>query len=373
MNTEEAVYIKDTSDPSTLFAFLGGLCAMVFFPLGIGALLQGEWQGVIALGIPAGVVALGRWFARVTPEYQTILYPDRIEFPDSVPVLWAEVEKIRWQVEEKGKSSIQFHVPACEKRPTGQVGIQLASMSREDRLRLIQYVRKVGETLEQERWSSFCRKRAVPLAEYCQTKKIGGEQGMDAESSSLTPAFVWRFLETHPFLAGATVLPATVAFMFLRSTSRQTWWLLAGLISVSAFINIRLIWGAWVAPFTKICLGMAIVFFAIGLVAPASVPASHKTRVSGLTFYSVLALFVIGFPLFGNAAVLGWLPRPAVQVGKYAFLVLFCGLPVFMSLATARREAKQRPALESDALHRWEVYEETGVLPESDLNEDSES
>jgi hypothetical protein len=362
MNTDEGVYIKDTSDPSTLFAFLGGLCAMIFFPVGIGALLQGEWQGLIALGIPAGVVALGRWFARVTPEYQAILYHDRIEFPDGDPVLWEEVEKIRWQVEEKGKSSIRFHVPACEKRPTGQVGIQLASMSRGDRLRLIQYVRKFGETLEQERWPSFCRKRAVPLAECCQTKKIGGEQGTGAEASSLTPAFVWRFFETHPFVAGATVLPATVAFMFLRLLSRRAWWLLAGLISVSAFINIRLIWGAWVAPFTKICLGMAIVFFVIGLVAPASVPTSRKTRVSDLAFYSVLAFFIIGMPLFGNAAVLGWLPRPVVQVGKYVFLVLFCGLPVFLSFTTARREAKERPALESDALRRWEIYEETGRI-----------
>ena len=377
MNTKEPVYLKDTSNQSGQMAALAGFCSLFCVPFGIYTIVQGDWRGLLGLAVPAIMVAAGKWIASTIPENYVALHGDRIEFPDRknsvLPLLWSEVKKICWMVEDDNRSSIRFHVPASEQRLMGQVNIQLDNVSPENRLILIRYVREVGSSVEQEGWPSFCRKRAVRLAEYCQSKKVGGAPDADDGSRSPIPGYVGRLTKQHPFLAGAVILPVTAAFMFLRLLSRRTWWLFAGLISVSAIINIRLIWGAWVAPFTKICLGMAIVFFAIGLIAPASVPASRKTRVSDLTFYSVLVLFVIGFPLFGNAAVLGWLPRPVARVGGYAFLVLFCGLPVLMSLTAARREAKERSALESDALRRWEVYEETGVLPESDLDEDSES
>ena len=345
-----------------------GFMTLFLFPMGITALLHGMWVGLIAFGIPVGMIALGRWAGHMKSDYH--VYRDRIEFPNREnsmpPLLWSDVQKICWEGKEEGTAAIRFHVPRCEKRPMGQGQLSFDDLSRKDRLRLIQHVRELGKTLEQEGWPRFCRKCAVPLVEYFQGKP-------DAGMSPSLPSFVGRFAKQHPFLADAAVLPIAAMLLSVRQVSRPTWWLLAGLVFASAFINIRLIWGAWFAPFTMICVGIAIAMFAIGLIAPRNVATSRNTRVSDAVFYLVLALFIIGLPLFGNAAVLGWLPRPVAKAGGYVFLAMLYCVPAIMGLATNQRENRQRPALEADALRRWEIYEETGILPESDLDESSEA
>ena len=353
---------------------MAGFCSLLVIPIGILVLMHGDWRGLFWFAIPASLVAFGKWVDREESDHYVALYLDRIEFPDRkntvLPLLWSEVQKIRWWVEDDDRSSLRFHVPVCENHPFGRVDIQLDDVSPEDRLKLIQYVREVGKAIEQERWPEFCRKRAVPLAEHCQRTRTYADTREQGELNSRVFESVNRFSRQRPFLAGAMVLPITAILMLLRQVSRRTWWLVAGLIAVSAFINIRLIWGAWVAPFTNIFLGTAIAMFAIGTLAPGKIPGSPSTKVSGLLVHTVLALFLIGLPLFENAAILGWLPPPVVDASRLIFGLSFPVVLVMALLIKARRDEKGRPALESDALRRWEVFEQTGILPDSSVSVD---
>jgi hypothetical protein len=141
------------------------------------------------------------------------------------------------------------------------------------------------------------------------------------------------------------------------------------MVALSSLVNIRLVWGRWVSPFTEMCLGFAGVLFLFGLAAPKNVVLRMGRGCPTRTAACSLAVLLFGLPLMGNALVRGWIP---LKPGKWlAYVGLFLVLlPIIIEIQRqTRRERQRAPELEADALRRWAVYESTGRLPESELTD----
>jgi hypothetical protein len=143
------------------------------------------------------------------------------------------------------------------------------------------------------------------------------------------------------------------------------WWTLSAHLAISALVNIRLVWGHWASPFTETILGVSAAALALGCLAPSRtfLSGDEASNIKGVHFW--LALGVIITPLVGNAAVKGWVP---IGIGKYLVMSGYFILhaPILIHRwKQIRREKRDRPRLEADAVRRWAVYEATGRLPEA--------
>ncbi len=368
MDTDEGVYLKDTSNPSGQFAVLAGFA---FWACGFVAAcetLRGEWASLLLLLVPVGLVLVGRLFGHLTPAYHAVLYPDRVELPLSRArkggFALSEVEAIEWPKARHGEEPVRVRVCLANERCFSWVSIGLKDVSREDRVTLIRYLRKAGAESDQENWPEFCQKHAVPLLESLQGKPpSNGEKTY----GSPIPGIVKRvsgLAEKHPFLTGLA-WPLALAVILLSMLSRKTWWTVAVVLSLSTVINIRLVWGSWASPFTEICAGFVGMMLVMGIFAPNRIGVSQRVDVGGLTAVVWLASLLIGIPLLGNAATLEWIPRPVGRfVGPVSLWLLVCGAPCLLLWKQTQREKRQPPSEDAEALRRWELYERTGESPE---------
>ena len=365
---DNAVHLKNTQRWSLQFGVLAGFCCLVIVPISAGIVAQGDWAGLLLLAVPAAIVAVGKWLDRTTPEDHAALYPDRMELPGhgtrKTVFYWSEVTGIRWPTLREEDPGVMIKVPRDEEKGLPWIGVGLKPLSPADRLKLIRYLREKGAQVEQERWPRFCHRGAVPLVEAFERLESAAASGGEPDPPGARLPGPWRLVERHPFLAGL-LCPLFLVWL----VSRNTWWTLSATVALSALVNIRLIWGRWVSPFTEICLGFAGVLFLFGLVTPKSAVLRMGRYCPPRTAVYSLGVLLFGIPLMGNALILGWIPlKPAKWLAYVGlFLVL---LPIFLEIRRqTRRERQRAPELEADALRRWEVYESTGRLPESELAE----
>ncbi len=287
------------------------------------------------------------------------LYADRMEFPRwrGRPrlVIWSEMKAIRWPESRNSEAKIEIAVPKSTDWPLAKAALDLQSLSPEDRLLLIRYLRLHVADKEEAGWPQFCQKRAVPLVEALKKRETD-------DGASERP-LAGEFLNRHLFLTGL-LSPLLFARFVVREVSREMWWTTAGLIALSGVVNIRLAWGRWVSPFTEVVMGAAAAMVIIGLFS-RSMGRDKPNEISWLSAATSLTAAFVGFPLLGNAVVQGWLKIPRQVLGwtGYAALLVLLWPALAYRFRTLRREKQQAPALEADALRRWDTYIETGELP----------
>ncbi len=367
---DNAVHLKNTQAWGRQFAAMAGFGCLVMVPISASIIAQGDWGGLLLLAIPAAILAVGKWADRIEPEDHAVLYPDRMEFPGhgthKTVFYWSEVTGIRWPTLREEDPDVMIKVPREEEKVLPWIRVGLRHVSPADRLKLIRHLREKGAQVEQERWPRFCHRCAVPLVEALQRLEgaaaSGGEPDTPDSSLGALSQGPWRLVKRHPFLAGL-LSPLFLVWM----VSRSTWWTLSALVALSALVNIRLIWGRWVSPFTEACLGFAGVLFLFGLVTPKNFALLRGRACPPRVAVCSLGVLLFGLPLMVNALALGWIPG---QLGKWlGYLGLFLvALPIIIEIQKQKRRERQRaPELEADALRRWAVYESTGRLPESEL------
>jgi hypothetical protein len=340
---------------------LAGLSCLVFVPVAITELRDGELRGLFFLVLPTAMLALARWIEHVTPEHAAVLYSDKLEVPRQADkplvVAWSDVTAIGWP-RNAGHTAVRLAVNKNLERPANRVLIDLKDVSPTDRLVLIEYLHRAAGAVEQENWGAFCQRQAVPLAEM-----QDGRNGAGGEATFATPRW-FRSIEKYPFLSGLLsplLLGPLVVFLLFKVVSRTTYWSLAAIIATSALINIRLVWGRWASSFSEICLGAAAVFFVLGVFAPRGQSSKADPSASLPTLITWWVLALIACPFVANAAVIGWIPRHfGMWTGPAGFVMLFA--PAIQMSRTQRHKDNQA-SLQADAMRRWEVYQTTRSLP----------
>jgi len=342
---------------------LAGISGVFFFPFAIARFLDSDWRGLGFLVPPAAALALARWIEHATPKDAALLYPDKLEIPRLTGPArifrWSDVTSLRWpKIPNDERAPVRLVQLGDAARPADQAVIDLADVSPTDRLVLIKYLHRAGAAVEQENWGVFCRNLAVPLAE-----TLEGGNAAGASERTATPRWL-KSIERDPFLTGL-LAPIAVAYLLPKAVSRTTYWSLAAIISVSAWINIRLVWGRWESPFAEICLGAAALCFLFGVFSPDR--SSQINRIASplaLIAWYVPALILC--PFIANAAFVGWLPR---QFGRWAIAGIGITLfgPAIQRMWTGPRQRLRRrkliESLQADAERRWAVYQATGSLP----------
>jgi hypothetical protein len=356
---DNAVHLKNAQAQARQLAAMAGLSALLVVPIGATFVAQGNWVGLFFLAIPAVAVAVGKWFARITPEDYAVLYGDRMELPGygkkKTVFHWSDVRRIRWPTRRDLDAPIRVMVPRGKERIAPWIPLELNNVSAADRVRLIRYLRERGAEVEQEGWPKFCYRHAIPLVEACQRAEAAlGAEGAPETCPSLPGTYgPWlsRLVRRHPFLAGMLG-----PLWILSLVSRKMWWTTSAMIGLSAVINIGLVWGRWAFRLTGICLGFAAAMFLAGFLAPRETDRSKNADEQFPSAPYWLALVVIGMPLLANAGALGWVPPQLAEYGVMGgILILFA--PGFIYLRKRSQRDRQRgPALEADALRRWAVY-----------------
>jgi hypothetical protein len=320
----------------SLFA-VGGLSAAIMWPIGLGGLLRGEWGAAFFLVIPAAVYLAAHWLNKAIPSELALLTPDGIEFPgapeDRHNVAWADIAEVRWPRNRGSDQPIILVLRTGEEDAGEQTHrVPYRDAVYDDRFTLIRTIRYAAPHAEQTHWPEFCQRTFGP------------------------------FLKDHPFAAGI-LLPLTLPYVFGILVSRRLWWTSGALIAASAVVNIRLVWGVWAQPFTKISLGVAAACFVFGLFGkPAGKNESdgRETDDAGTaTTLAWLAVLVIGIPLLTNAMVLGWLPRAIMKLVPYAFIAAMFGPLVYFAHRSEQRRRSAEEQTREEALARWETLAET--------------
>lgn len=360
---EAGIPLKDIRHGLEVLVAMAGLGTLILLVPAVAGLARGDWTALFWIALPAGIVAAVRAYDRFAPEVYVVLFADRMEFPRwrGKPrlVRWSDVEAVRWPGTRAIERWIEIAVPKSTDWPLAKAPLDLQNLSVEDRLLLIRYLRLHAAEVCEEGWPQFCWKGAVPL--------VAALREWETDGGASERPLVGEFLNRHPFVLGLIcplIMPRFVLRVVLREVSRETWWTTAGLIALSVVVNIRLVWGRWVSPFSEVLMGTAAAMALAGLFAPAD----RKRQPDEISWFSAVASLtavLVGFPLLLNAVALGWvkIPKPLLQwllIAVYAFLFG----PVFVfATRRHRREKQQAPVLEADALRRWDVYMETGELP----------
>lgn len=360
---EAGIPLKDIRHGLEVLVAMAGLGTLILLVPAVAGLARGDWTALFWIALPAGIVAAVRAYDRFAPEVYVVLFADRMEFPRwrGKPrlVRWSDVEAVRWPGTRAIERRIEIAVPKSTDWPLAKAPLDLQNLSVEDRLLLIRYLRLHAAEVCEEGWPQFCWKGAVPL--------VAALREWETDGGASERPLVGEFLNRHPFVLGLIcplIMPRFVLRVVLREVSRETWWTTAGLIALSVVVNIRLVWGRWVSPFSEVLMGTAAAMALAGLFAPAD-RKRQPDEISWLRAVLCLAMMVVGLPLLGNAVALGWLRIPEALAEWIAPAILLMFLwPALGSRVRARqRQKEQAPALETDALRRWDAYIETGELP----------
>lgn len=363
-NEELAIHLNQNSRLPNQAYQAAGMMVLLCCVLGLSIPLKGE---VVELFFPAvAIFALGlaKLAERSSKKDFAVLYPDRFEEPGfrdtTRTVHWNQVTSLRWTGNSEDSESLTVYTKELE-TPLGFFVMNLTNLRAEDRLTFIRYVRHVAIDIPQERWPSFCRRVAVPLLKKVEKTKENDIQE-NSQPHTLRETFIFgsmEFFASHPFLAGL-FMPVFLLLTLPLMISRKTCWTIAALLTISSIINIRLVWGAWIEPFTTTVLGTAAAFFVFGFFSlpRRSENRNSKGSVDAVKVLGYLVLFLVGIPLAVSALAKGWLPRNMAMPLKWLALALFL-LPVFLIPWSQRRSDKQSlEDLEREALRYWEVREQ---------------
>lgn len=136
---------------------------------------------------------------------------------------------------------------------------------------------------------------------------------------------------------------------------------MAALLAVTAFINIRLVWGDWLQPFTSRVLGTAVAFLILSIFAGVQRPhyAMSKSFANNIGVVSYAAVGVIVLPLLVNSLFKGWIPSNwATPLFWLAFGLFY--IPLFLLAFRSYREGKNQrrvDELEQEAMYYWDAKE----------------
>ncbi len=130
-------------------------------------------------------------------------------------MIWSEMKAIRWPESRNSEAKIEIAVPKSTDWPLAKAALDLQSLSPEDRLLLIRYLRLHVADKEEAGWPQFCQKRAVPLVEALKKRETD-------DGASERP-LAGEFLNRHLFLTGL-LSPLLFARFVVREVSREMWW-----------------------------------------------------------------------------------------------------------------------------------------------------
>jgi hypothetical protein len=354
-----AIHIASSSAESGFWC-IAGVLFLIMFPLGVSGILGGQYGlGIAIASIPLAVIGMAIWIGRGTLPVFATLYSDRIEVSDfgyTFVANWDNVETICWSTAQKTTLTVQLRVRDRKDTKSRFLYLNLDHAQYDERAKLIAYVHMAGKEAEQSGWSEFCRRHALPLIGVGEEKQQTA-QGEIPTLSSIEKLLIAAFVlgRQHPFIAGL-LFPVWFPFVPVLVVSRELCWLVAGAVLVSSFVNIRLVWGEWLFPFSEGFLTVAAGFFILGFLASPSPKSDDEPGVK--SSYAGIFLFIglVGAPLAGNAMIFEWVP---IRVASWLIIAMLLCLffPVYLAMRNRHRQAKQKEAPGPDSLQSWANFE----------------
>jgi hypothetical protein len=337
-------------------------------PFAASAFFNGELVGLFFVAVPVGAIALAAWTSHRTPETFLTLYADHLvesaHRGDEIVVRCDEIASIRWPAQ--GGLNVPIRVRFHDAEPGGSrtLYIKPSDATYRDRAILIGYLHVVAGHAAQDNWPEYCVRCAVPLLDSATDEAkdlpFGRHIGESASPFEKLVVPVTAWLSKYPLLLGlfAPLLGVGLLVVAVSRVSREVYWMTAAAISISAVINIRLVWGQWVAPFTEICFGFAAAMFVLGFL---STPRSARKDIQNVETVPYAAWFllalIVGGPLLTNAAHARFVPN---WFAKYVVLTTFYGmliLPMWLAARNRRKQLKIDAKPGSEPRKRWAAFE----------------
>ena len=366
----EPLHLKNREKSNEEVKATAGMASLLGLLLGIAQIRNGEFPTTffVIAGLAASTVYLIKKLREYfRAEYFAILHEDSFKVSNFGEndrlVHWDQVKKLRWI---SGSDNGELIVYTEEiKTPLGSFPMDLDDLTPEDRLTFIKYVRLAAADVEQERWPSFCRREAVPLVEKLNKNPEATEQIQEPDTwQGVLYANILK-ATTSSSLIAYLLSPITAFVLVHMVVRRKTWWTFAGLLGLSALINIRLVWGEWTQPFANYMLGIAAYCFVSGLITPLHSQKSDPVlSADSIKVILYLAVMLIFSPMPLNVLLKGWFPANWNNFALYVtFAILFLG-SLLIARKQSQKEGRDREQLEQEALNRWEEeMSEATALP----------
>ncbi len=360
-----------------------GMTSLVLVPLSTGFFLAGDV--IPGLSLTAVLIAAGlfaAWCNRVTPPVFAKLTNQRLtitECGNSETVIeWENIVEIRWPSGSGEHLRIRVRHQDREQTDLQTTFIDVENARASERATFIAYLRSACAHAKQEGWPRFCVRYAERLLE--RPDEPNSDSGLrDNQQETSRPVIAsllarsLRWANRHPFVAGL-LAPVLLLAVFITEVSRELYWMTSLIVVVSTWINVRLFWGQWLAPFTSTCFVFAVVLFLMGCLASPIRDHDEKHQlvswpVAAFWFYVAL----VGGPLIINAMAVGRIPP---GFSRLAFWAIWFAMhaPIIWGLWKLRMQQKREAVPGSDTLQRWDQFEASLFREASDLPaEDAQS
>jgi hypothetical protein len=322
-----------------------------------GQPVEGEF--LVAIPLLCGMLAffLRKWspetFGRISREGLT-----RTHYCGAESVVkWRDIESIRWPLSNNDEIRVVVQL-RDEHAGLRKDVLSLANAASHDLAKVIAYMHICCGNAEQHNWPEFCVQHATPLLKSDESSDRGTvRQALLPDATGLA-ARVLVTMCRYPFIAGLLA-----PFVFLVTSvilvSRELYWLTAIAIAASATINIRLVWGEWLEPFTIYCLATAVGAFVLGcLASPLSSRNPKRQVINRVAVVFCFFAAIVGGPLIGNAAAKGWLPFGNARHGVLAMLIMLMA-PLMWGIRNSEKLKRSDAITGSDMLSQWEEFERT--------------
>ncbi|MCA9103588.1 MAG: hypothetical protein KDA63_20690 [Planctomycetales bacterium] len=355
---EAAIHLKQNSPLPNQLYVLAGMMVLLCGVLGLAIPLKGVVIELFFPTIALVLLALAKLAERLGKNDFAVLYPDRFEEPgfgDTKRIVhWNQVTSLRWIGSSEDSPRVMISTREFD-TPLGWFVTGLSDLRVEDRLVFIRYVRQSASDIPQERWPRFCRQVAVPLlkkAEEIKEREIQEVPRPRTFQEAITIRSM-EFLASHPFLSGV-LMPVFFLLTLPAFFSRKTCWTIAALLAITSIINIRIVWGDWIEPFTTAVLGTAAAFIVLGFFSISRSPENKNSRHSldSVKVFGYLVLILVGLPLALSALEKGWLPGIWATPLKWLALALLFS-PVLLIFWGHKRNERSVEDLEREALDYW--------------------
>jgi hypothetical protein len=352
--------------------FMGGMFSGLFLPAAISSLRSSDWHGLLFPLIPLGAFILARLSQRFLEGSKIVLFEDRMELPfineKQKSLTWSDVSRIRWSIGDS--ASIQF-IPSSDSSKT-TIHASLIGLSSKDCLTFLRYLRERGSKIEQDGWPRFCRRYAVRCAESLQNAENEKNNETRVHFSAITdsPVLKWylKIYKRWPFLSGL-LFWAIFLLLIPAFLSRKVWWALSFLMAVSTVLNSMPPLGGFDNNITKIALGFCGSLFLIGIFAPKETGGAMNKADTVRGGWIWVGSGFIFLPFLMVIAGKGWIRHDIPLYGIVIYLFSFLTYAVIHEHKKGKPERQLREEREQAAVRRWEVFQETGRLPEANLRE----
>jgi hypothetical protein len=365
---EYPITIKAEQRAVAEIQFYGGFITIIMATPAVNSLFQGDWHGILFIIAPVCIFyTLHRLMQYMLSKECIILHQDHVELPcnqkSQRQFYWSEVKCIQWP---KGHSENPVRIYlSSSKNLFSAIPISLSCLSNENRLTIIRYLREYSSNTTQAEWSQFCCQYAVPLIEYQQKRGVAEKTANEENTPLFWSTLIYKkyllFINKQPFLGGM-LFPLLFIIILQMHCSRKMWWMMSILIAFSACINFRLLFGHWDNLCTRITLGACGFIFITGFFAPATVSFSHRRAINISNGWTWLSIALIGIPFLFTISTLGWIPRYIPSFIMLAYLLLLFAL-LFYHIQKDTK--KTQNAFDSETLQRWDIFENTGHLPDA--------